>query len=144
MHHAGHSRLNVARRHRRLVLAGVLLVFVVGLPAGCSKKPDQTAPEPEKPAPAKESNSNAWIKASPNPVPAGEPNPGKTTVSWDTGNTKGGDVWIHGPKQESHVSGGPRGSKELTFIRKGAKYEVVLYADQEKKVELARCSITHD
>jgi hypothetical protein len=101
-------------------LLGLLLVGTIG--AGCSQSSQPTANPP----------AGAWIKADPNPVPAGAEKFGKTTITWDTGGAPAGEVYVlTNGKEEKKFSGAKaKGSQEATWIGKG-EYEFKLYEGKE-------------
>jgi hypothetical protein len=120
-----------AREARRLVLAGLLGV------AGCSGR--ATTPSDYVPH---EGPSEAWIIATPNPVPAGR-GPGKTIVNWYTGDGSPGQVYVS-------VGGGPerlfstRTSHHEATINNNEEYEFRLYAGTDHTTLLSSVKITRD
>ncbi len=135
--------MNKRRRMRALGLV-LGLAGLVGL-AGCRSRPTDaggTSPAID-PAPAK--LTPPWIKADPNPVtiPAGAKN-GSTTISWDAGeNSPDAQVYLHvaSGKEDKLLSGGARYSQTVDWIGKSARYEFILYADKDRRKELARVTV---
>ena len=81
-----------------------------------------------------------WIRADPNPVPfAGEK--GTTTITWDAAGMHDAKVYLRGADKEELFSGGNQGRETIDWIAPGGVYEFVLYADDEKKQELATLTV---
>jgi ATP-binding cassette, subfamily B, bacterial len=80
----------------------------------------------------------AFITASPNPVPAGD-GPGATTISWSTGeaSSQGQVYFSKGGGLEKLFAGSAKGAKEVTWIRPNATYEFRLYTGKERSARLA-------
>jgi hypothetical protein len=118
---------------RRIRLISVLCLAAWLPVAGCSK---------HEPAPTNE--SSAWIKADPNPVVVPvDADQGTTTVSWDTVNGSKAEVYLRvDGKPDQLFSGGPRNHQDAKWIRKGRKYDFILFAGREHELELARVSVT--
>ena len=124
----------------KLLVVGVhRCLLLVGLPAvaGCSWK----TPTPADYAPP-DLPSEAWIIATPNPVPAGR-GPGKTIVNWHTGDGSPGQVYVS-------VGGGPErlfstnpSHQEATISTKDV-YEFRLYAGTDHTTRLATAKVTRD
>jgi hypothetical protein len=114
-------------------------LFVVGLlvVAGCSGKantPTDYVPH--------EGPSEAWIIATPNPVPAGR-GPGKTIVNWHTGDGSPGQVYVSiGGGPERLFSTNP--SHHEAIIDSKDVYEFRLYAGTSHATPLATVKITRD
>ena len=71
--------------------------------------------------------ATAYIRASPNPVPAGE-GQGQTTISWDTCDGSIGKVYVSiNDGQELLFADGRRGSAPAHWIETGSNYEFRLY-----------------
>ena len=82
-----------------------------------------------------------WIRAEPNPVPfAGEK--GTTTITWLATGMNDAKVYLRGADKEELLSGGSQGKETIDWIAPGGVYEFVLYADAEKKKELATLKVT--
>jgi hypothetical protein len=101
-----------------------------------SKTPEANVPSESPGA------STATITASPNPVLVGQ-GPGTTTVSWNTGDGSGGQVYVSvdgGP--EALFAGGPPGSAPVPWIEAGKTFEFRLYAGTEHTKMLAKTQVT--
>ena len=72
------------------------------------------------------------IKADPNPVPGGT-GPGKTTITWDTGSTTAGEVYVFDGSVEKLFARGPKGSSEAPWISPASKFEFRLYRGTDHK-----------
>jgi hypothetical protein len=125
--------------NKRLVVGVHRCLLLVGLPAvaGCSWK----TPTPADYAPP-DLPSEAWIIATPNPVPAGR-GPGKTIVNWHTGDGSPGQVYVS-------VGGGPErlfstnpSHQEATINSKDV-HEFRLYAGSDHATLLATVKITRE
>jgi hypothetical protein len=125
--------------NQRLAVGVRRCLLLVGLPivAGCSWK----TPTPADYAPAHIA-TDAWIIATPNPVPAGR-GPGKTIVNWHTGDGFPGQVYVS-------VGGGPERlfstnlSHQEATINSTDIYEFRLYAGSDHTTCLATAKITRD
>jgi hypothetical protein len=118
----------IARRH-----------FVVGLlvVAGCSGKANTPTDYvgPEEPG-------EAWIIATPNPVPVGR-GPAKTIVNWYTGDGSPGQVYVSiGGGPEKLFSANPS-HHDATLSSKG-EYEFRLYAGTDHTTLLGTVKVTRD
>jgi hypothetical protein len=123
---------------RTVVGAGCCLLWA-GLPviAGCSwKAPSPTDYVPD-PGP-----TEAWIIATPNPVPAGR-GPGTTIVNWHTGDGSPGEVYVSiGGGPERLFSANP--SHQEAVIKGSDEYEFRLYAGTDRTRRLATTKVTRD
>jgi hypothetical protein len=125
--------------NHRLAVGARRYLFLVGLPvvAGCSWK----TPTPADYVPP-DVASEAWIIATPNPIPAGR-GPGKTIVNWHTGDGSSGQVYLS-------VAGGPERlfstnpSHQEATINSNDVYEFRLYAGSDHTTRLAKVEITRD
>ena len=82
-----------------------------------------------------------WILADPNPVPfAGDK--GTTTITWLAAGMNDAKVYLRSADREELLSGGSQGEQTIDWIAPGGVYEFVLYADAEKKKELATLKVT--
>ncbi len=124
----------------RLLVVGVRrCLLLMGLPAaaGCSWK----APTPADYVPP-DLPSEAWIIATPNPVPAGR-GPGKTIVNWHTGDGSPGQVYVS-------VGGGPERlfstnpSHQEATINSRDVYDFRLYAGGDHATPLATVKVTRE
>jgi hypothetical protein len=115
--------------------AVVLTLFFV---AACnpSKAPEANAPS------ASPAASTATITASPNPVPAGQA-PGTTTVTWNTGDGSGGQVYVSkNGEPDALFADGPTGSAPAPWIEAGKTYEFRLYAGTDHTKVLVKTQVT--
>jgi hypothetical protein len=124
-------------------VAMLLLALVLSYSVGCSKSSekstDQTGAMSSTAAAA-----CAWIKAEPNPVPAGS-GMGTTKISWDTGNGSAAQVYLLVANQpETLFAAGHKGEKDAPWISKGHRYEFLLYASTDHQRVLARITVTRD
>jgi hypothetical protein len=116
---------------RCLILAGLSVV------AGCSWK----APSPADYVPD-EGPTEAWIIATPNPVPPGR-GPGKTIVNWHTGDGAPGQVYVSiGGGPEKLFSSNP--SHQEVTIKSKDEHEFRLYAGTDHATMLATVKVTRD
>ena len=114
-----------------LLCAGLLAV------TGCSSQPN--TPVDYIPY---EGPTEAWIIATPNPVPAGR-GPGKTIVNWYTGDGSPGQVYVSlGGGPERLFSSNP--SHAEAIIKSNDIYEFRLYAGSDHVTRLATVKITRE
>jgi len=84
-------------------------------------------------APANEGNEiGVVLRANPNPVPGGT-EPGKTTITWQTGSESVADIYFVDGTDEKLFATGSRGSKEASMIRPGSN-EFRLYNQGQHKL----------
>jgi len=122
---------------KRLILSVVVLSPLFFF-AGCnpSKNPEVNASS------ASPATSAATIAASPNPVPAGE-GLGTTTITWNTGDGKEGQVFVSTDGgAEASFGGAPSGSAAAPWIQTGKTYEFRLYAGTEHATVLTKTVVT--
>lgn len=87
--------------------------------------------------------STATVTASPNPVLLVGQGPGTTTVSWNTGDGSGAQVYVSvdgGP--EALFAAGPPGSAAVPWIEAGKTFEFRLYAGTEHAKMLSKTQVT--
>ncbi len=121
----------VHRTRRYLLLAGFSAV------AGCSWK----SPTPADYVPD-EGPTEAWLIATPNPVPPGR-GPGKTIVNWHTGDGAPGQVYVSiGGGPEKLFSSNP--SHQEATINGKDEYEFRLYAGSDHATRLATVKVTRE
>jgi hypothetical protein len=114
----------------------LLLVGLVGI-AGCSGQ--ATTPTDYVPD---EGPSEAWIIATPNPVPAGR-GPGKTIINWYTGDGSPGEVYVSiGGDPERLFSTRP--SHHEATINTSDEYDFRLYAGTDHAKLLAAVKVSRD
>jgi hypothetical protein len=105
--------------------------------ASCGRGGDPAAASKTSGPTSTQSTKAPTITADPNPVPSGtQPGPGKTTVTWSTGNNSFGHVYLS-------VDGGPEkafalkrreGKQEAPWIYKNKTYEFRLYSAEPKQL----------
>jgi hypothetical protein len=125
--------------NKLLVVGTRRCVLLMGLPvvAGCSWK----TPTPADYVPP-DVPSEAWIIATPNPVPAGR-GPGKTIVNWHTGDGSPGQVFVSvGGGPERLFSSNP--SHQEAVIHSKDVHEFRLYAGTNHATKLATVQVTRD
>jgi hypothetical protein len=86
------------------------------------------------------------LSASPNPVPAGDPDQplGATTITWDTGDGTIGDLYVKVDRApEVFMARAPSGTHRVGWIQSDSFYEFRLYAKKRSKL-LARLEVTQD
>jgi hypothetical protein len=123
-----------------------LLLSLVLFCVSCHRPPETSTPTAEQSlTPASNATSSATdarISASPNPIKGG-PEEGTTTITWDTKSNEIGEVYViqnGGP--EKLFTKGSSGSKTVSWIREGGKYEFRLYEKASHKL-LGRVQVTH-
>ncbi len=130
--HRDRANKPVAPGTRLLLLAAAL--SVVG---GCSRGP--SGPSDYVPD---EGPTEAWIIATPNPVPAGR-GPRKTIVNWHTGDGSPGQVYVSiGGGPERLFSTNP--SHQEATINSNDEYEFRLYTGTDHTKPLASARVTRD
>jgi hypothetical protein len=115
----------------------VLSCCVCLLLSACHSARRQTAHSPK---------AHPVLTASPNPVPAGDPDQplGTTTIAWDTGDGSIGDVYVKVDRQpEVFMARAPSGRHEVRWIQFDSLYEFRLYAKKRSKL-LAKLEVTRD
>jgi hypothetical protein len=88
----------------------------------------------------------AVLSATPNPVPAGDPNNavGTTTITWDTGNGTLGDLYVKVDREpERFIARAASGKNEVRWIQFDSVYEFRLYGKKHSKL-LATLTVTRD
>jgi hypothetical protein len=139
----------ILRPLARLLRPGASLVAVLGVAmllaaTGCKESSPHSSSNRSSGTAAGTGQEAPWIKASPNPVPAGTGSE-TTTVSWSTEDGSIGQVYLLGPSQvEKLFTGGRSGAKEAPWIKKGGKYEFLLYAGTDHQTVLARVTVTKE
>jgi hypothetical protein len=89
----------------------------------------------------------AWLSASPNPVPAGSPDQalGKTTISWNTGDSSVGDVYVKMNRApEVLVGRGQSGTIQINWIAFDSLYEFRLYTKRNHFMPLKKLDVIRD
>jgi hypothetical protein len=121
----------------------VLLLCLALLICSCQKAtPPTTAEETPAPSTQQLAAGEAPISATPNPIKGG-PTEGTTTISWDTKGEGEGDVYVsqNGAPEKLFASGNT-GSKAVSWIRQGSKYQFTLYQHSSHK-SLGQVQVTH-
>jgi len=124
MHFSFRRRPN-ALKQRRLRDLRWALVFLLLISISCTQGPSNSPP-----APSPVVKKDNYIKATPNPVPAG-PGVGTTTISWATKDIPAVDVHVFvaaagGP--ENLFATAPEGSQDAPWISSDAPFEFRLYS----------------
>lgn len=96
--------------------------------AGCNRAPTTLDSSLTTPALA----SKAVLRAEPNPVPAGE-GPGKTVISWDTGNGESGEVFVVNGDHEVLFGRAAQASLDAAWIQPGS-WEFRLYSTKDHRL----------
>ena len=134
-----HSRGRSGKLITRSSIALVVCFFALD---GChsSKRPTTS------PTQTHQTTGAASLSAYPNPVPAGSPDQalGKTTISWNTGDSSIGNVYVKVNRSpEVLVGRGQSGTIQVDWIGFDSLYEFRLYAKRNdskllKKLEVIR------
>jgi hypothetical protein len=125
---------------KALIVAVISLTLCACGPSHHSTKAGKNDSSQDK---AASSNGTASITADPNPVPPGA-ELGTTTITWDTGTGKGGEVYVSensGP--EKRFAAGASGSHDVKWIGAGKRYDFRLYQGSEHSKVLAEVLVTH-
>jgi hypothetical protein len=89
-------------------------------------------------------SDEAFIAATPNPVPSG-PGQGTTTIEWSTGDDSEGQVYLRvGEEPETLFAQAPRGSQEAPWINASTAYEFRLYSGTERERLLASVDVSRN
>lgn len=86
------------------------------------------------------------LSASPNPVPAGDPDQptGATVITWNTGSGVVGNLYVKANRsREVFVGSGPSGMVKIDWIQFDSTYEFRLYTKKRSRV-LAKLDVTRD
>jgi hypothetical protein len=86
------------------------------------------------------------LSASPNPVPAGDPDQpvASTQITWDTGDGTIGDLYVKIDREDERLVGrDPSGVMKIDWIQFDSLYEFHLYAKKRSKL-LATLTVTRD
>lgn len=117
---------------RLLALAVLFLNF-----AGC--KPEQGSKNTHSDQPA---TNRPSISASPNPVPFAE-GPGKTVISWDTGDGSDAEVYVSSDGGEEKLfAKGSVSSSAANWIDANTTFEFRLYEGTDRKNLLGAVKVT--
>jgi hypothetical protein len=133
-----------AGEDRKTLLAAVKVTCrktAVTSPPIASKPNDAVPGQPQSERKEPADDEAVFIRASPNPLPAGE-NPTTTTIRWQSA-APNAQVYLSvdsGPEQL--FSGGPHGSQEVGWISAGTVNEFRLYEDSTRSRLLASVPVT--
>ncbi len=121
----------------------VLFLCLVLFTCSCQKAtPPTTAEETPAPSAQQLAASESPISATPNPIKGG-PTEGTTTISWDTKGVGEGDVYVsENETPEKIFASGKTGSKTVSWIRQGSKYQFTLYQHSSHKL-IGQVQVTH-
>jgi hypothetical protein len=121
--------------HRTLGGTPSLFVATIIFLVGCGGRSPAPVPAEET---GQASETGAWIRAAPNPVPIGV-GPGRTTLSWDAGASATAQVYvsIDGKTEQLFAGGVHQGSQDAGWIDTGPTYEFRLYAGSDHQTKLA-------
>jgi hypothetical protein len=92
------------------------------------------------------STAKPILFAEPNPVPAGDPDQptGTTVITWNTGDTTIGDLYVKVNRApEVFVGRGASGTVKVEWIQFDSTYEFRLYAKKHSRL-LAELDVTRD
>lgn len=105
---------------------------------GCGRGGPPATTVPAEPA----AQSGAKISAEPNPLPAGK-GPGKTTISWDSGDGSFVQIYISidGGEDIKMFAQGAKGSSDADWIYPGRTYEFRLYQGKEHSKLLTKVAV---
>lgn len=105
----------------QISLAAVVCLALGGLFGASCKRPPASASTSSAPSPAvwTKSNTAPVLRADPNPVPSGHPN-GQTTITWDTGSSIVGDVYLVDEGDERLFASDVKGSQSAPWITPGS------------------------
>lgn len=107
-------------------LSVVVLSFAL-LSCHPRKSPEPEAKKSSPPGKETSAPARATIAASPNPVPAGAGS-GETTITWDTGEKRSGDIYVSkNGKAEELFASGRSGSNKVKWIQSHMRYAFRLY-----------------
>ena len=125
----------------RISWAAAICLALGGLfVTGCDRPTASDSTAASSPTSANDvTGAGVVLRADPNPVPAGNPD-GKTTVTWVTGSSAVGDVYVGTAGNEKLFASGPKGSQEAPWIAPGST-EFRLYNHADHKL-LAQLTVT--
>jgi hypothetical protein len=86
------------------------------------------------------------LSASPNPIPAGDPDQpvASTQITWDTGDGTIGDLYVKIDREDARLVGrAPSGVMKIDWIQFDSLYEFRLYSKERSKL-LATLTVTRD
>jgi hypothetical protein len=121
--------------------AGLILSCVFFLGCNRTDTTSSQATSSASPSSGPVSTGTAVLKADPNPVPPAAPGSGKTTISWQTGTGKNGEVYLVDAQSERLFAAGPSGASEATWLSPGTT-RFRLYRGTEHREMLVELSVT--
>ena len=135
-----HSR---GRSGKLIAQSWIALVVCFLALDGCysSKRPTTSSTQTDQ------ATGAASLSADPNPVPAGSPDEalGKTTISWNTGDSSVGDVYVKmNRKPEVLVGRGQSGTIQINWIAFDSLYEFRLYTKRNHFKPLKKLDVIRD
>jgi len=92
------------------------------------------------------STAKPILTASPNPIPAGDPDQrvASTQIKWDTGDGTIGDLYVKIDREDERLVGrAPSGVMEIDWIQFDSLYEFRLYTKKRSKL-IATLTVTRD
>jgi hypothetical protein len=92
------------------------------------------------------STAKPILSASPNPIPAGDPDKpvASTQITWDTGDGTIGNLYVKIDREDERLVGrAPSGSMNIDWIQFDSVYEFRLYGKKRSKL-LATLTVTRD
>jgi len=122
--------------------SGICMILVLGFSGSLLLSSCDTT----RRQPVHKGTTQPMLSASPNPVPAGDPDQplGTTTIAWDTGNGSIGDLYVKVDRApEKFMARGPKGTLEVRWIQFDSFYEFRLYGKKHSK-RLAKLRVTRD
>jgi hypothetical protein len=130
-------------RTRQRLFTRITLAAAIGLAfgalsfTGCGgSDSDSNATTNSSPSAPDASAEGVFLRADPNPVPAGT-GPGKTTIFWQTADQSVGEVYVWDGKEERLFARGSKGSSDAPWIGTGST-EFRLYNPRDRTKVLAR------
>jgi hypothetical protein len=136
----GHSQ---GQSGKLIAWSSVALVVCFLALDGCysSKRPTTSSTQTHQ------ATGAASLSAYPNPVPAGSPDQelGKTTISWNTGDSSLGDVYVKlNRAPEVLVGRGQSGTIQIDWIGFDSMYEFRLYSKRSHSKPLKKLEVIRD
>lgn len=115
----------------RISWAAAICLTLTGLFISCDRPTAESTSSP--PTSGNDATiAGVVLSADPNPVPAGTPD-GKTTITWVTGSSADGDVYVGTVGNEKIFASGPKGSQNAPWIKPGST-EFRLYNHTDHKL----------
>lgn len=123
-------------------ISGICMILVLGFSSCLLLSSCDTA----RRQPIHNGTTQPVLSASPNPVPAGDLDQqvGTTQISWNTGSTAIGDLYVKvNRSSEVFLARGSVGTLKIEWIQFDSLYEFRLYAKKHSKL-LATVELTRD